>query len=830
LDFSGLRSSASDSFSDPRQIFAALPEKAAKYAYARDVQSEVWDRWYARRHEDDLVIKMNTGGGKTVVGLIALKSCLNEGVGPAAYFTPDHVLAGQVRDEAAALGVAVTDEPNDPSFRRGHAILVTVIQRLVNAQSVFGVRGIAYRPMVDVGSILIDDAHACLSLIQKQFTLTIRKDHPAYTALLSLFTSDLRTLSDPTFRDIETGDFSAVMPVPYWAWQQRQTEALELLHPHRDSGDEFRFTWNLISDVLPLCRVAISAEQIEIAPPVTPIEAIPSFRGAARRLYLTATLADDSILVTHFGADPATVGTPIHPVSASDVGDRMILMPQQTFAGATDAEVMTLAAQQAQQHNVVVIAPSAAKAARWAPLAVATHLAPTIEQGVAALRAGHVGLVVLVNRYDGIDLPDDACRVLVLDGLPEAQSVLERLEAVALTSSRSILMRQVQRIEQGMGRGVRSNEDHCVVILLGKRLTERLYPPAARAMLSPATAAQLKLSDQVAAMLQSGGRTPKDLPGVIEQCLSRDPDWVSASRSTVAGLTYPAGGAVPALAEAEREAFDLASQRRYVEAAETLLAHLPADDPERRGILREQAAAYMHHADRVRSAELQLAARRENRSALRRPGAVSYKRLPGAADQGIAASHHLMSTYTDARHVEVGLRSLVDLLQFNPDPNSVNAFEQAMCDLGTHLGFTSERPERDHGLGPDVMWVIGPQAFLIIECKSAATADVVPRKDVEQLGHSLDWFAQAYPGGSVATGLLIHPSRRLKSDAVARDGVRMITRDKLADLRASVERFAASVATGSYYADPTEVAKRLVAEQLNGPCLVSRWSVLPRRT
>jgi replicative superfamily II helicase len=80
----------------------ALPRKATKYAYARDVQSEVWDRWYARRHEDDLVIKMNTGGGKTIVGLIALKSCLNESVGSAAYFTPDHALAGQVRGGGCA--------------------------------------------------------------------------------------------------------------------------------------------------------------------------------------------------------------------------------------------------------------------------------------------------------------------------------------------------------------------------------------------------------------------------------------------------------------------------------------------------------------------------------------------------------------------------------------------------------------------------------------------------------------------------------------------------------------------------------------------------------
>jgi hypothetical protein len=48
------------------------------------------------------------------------------------------------------------------------------------------------------------------------------------------------------------------------------------------------------------------------------------------------------------------------------------------------------------------------------------------------LFAPAVGLVVLVTRYDGIDLPGDACRVLALDGLPETYGAVDRLEALAL--------------------------------------------------------------------------------------------------------------------------------------------------------------------------------------------------------------------------------------------------------------------------------------------------------------------------------------------------------------------------------------------------------------
>ena len=85
-----------DSAISPREIFTILPEKHDRYDYPRDVQTEVWNQWMERRDERDIVLKMNTGSGKTVVGLLILKSCLNEGIGPAVYVAPDPYLVKQV--------------------------------------------------------------------------------------------------------------------------------------------------------------------------------------------------------------------------------------------------------------------------------------------------------------------------------------------------------------------------------------------------------------------------------------------------------------------------------------------------------------------------------------------------------------------------------------------------------------------------------------------------------------------------------------------------------------------------------------------------------------
>src|SRR5262249_53147547 len=151
----------------------------------------------------------------------------------------------------------------------------------------------------------------------------------------------------------------------------------------------------------------------------------------------------------------------------------------ETHPAATDEEVRAFLAEQATRHNVVVIVPSGRQARLWEPVADAVHDAKTIHSAIEQLQRGHVGLVVLINKYDGIDLPGDACRILALDGLPEAYGALDRLDAVALDESEAMLTRQVQRIEQGMGRAVRSNDDYCVVMLLGSRLTQRTSTPVA---------------------------------------------------------------------------------------------------------------------------------------------------------------------------------------------------------------------------------------------------------------------------------------------------------------------------------------------------------------
>src|SRR3954451_13412101 len=140
LDWSRIGAGDREPLVRPRDIFAALPNKP--WSYLRQEQGEVLEDWFGRRKDDrDVVIKQNTGGGKTVVGLLIAQSTINEGIGKAVYLAPDTYLAARVREEAARLGLATAEQPEDPRFLAEQAILVTTFQKLINGQSKFGVVG-----------------------------------------------------------------------------------------------------------------------------------------------------------------------------------------------------------------------------------------------------------------------------------------------------------------------------------------------------------------------------------------------------------------------------------------------------------------------------------------------------------------------------------------------------------------------------------------------------------------------------------------------------------------------------------------------------------------
>lgn len=835
LDLSAINPNAGKNLTEPRDIFASLGNKP--WPRLRVEQDQVLKAWFDRRAEGDLVIKQNTGGGKTVVGLLVAQSSLNEGTGPAAYLVPDNYLVAQVVDEANRIGLTVTTDAKSNDFLSSNAILVCTFDKVVNGRTVFRLAGDPYARTI--GTLVVDDAHAALSAARKQFTLDIPPEHPAYSKAISVFGDELKRQSMKNAAALITGDRSAPLRIPFWTWSDKyQIIADEIAAtPKLDDYPGIYYSWPLVADNMKLAVATISSRRLQVRTPCPPIDLIPAFHQARRRVYLTATLSDDGVLVTDLGADPSSARRPISPERATDLGDRLILAPGALNPQVIDDTIRSLArdfsvgnwngdsAAEAKPINVVVLVPSDRAAGPWKPYAQAVLHVRDMKPYIDRMSAGeHLGLIVLVNKYDGVDLPHDACRLLVIDGIPTPLDPGEQREAGALAGSETYRIRNVQRLEQGMGRGIRDAEDHCAVLLLGSALALSLVDPADLKHFSPATQAQIKLSHSIAAQIKGEGLGP--VRDALTKLLERNQAWKDLSSSATAGVAYDTDGHVSAIAEARRKAWDLAAAGDPGAAAKTLRDALDGTSSIERGWWLEEVAAYQHEVDPPGAQATIKAAKQANKNTLMPTIALAARPVKGRALQAEAASEYLSEHYSDGTSLQLKVQSILDDLDFDPDQKRVDAAEAAMRDLGLHLGFTSTRPEKEAMKGPDICWGLTPTANAVIELKTGterADTDIV-KSEADQLSGALAWNDEINDTTDCVP-VLVAKSARLHKLASAPRGTRVITPETLAALKDHVRMFVVEIAHDRAWQRPEAVAAALQRHDLTASNVISKHTL-----
>lgn len=804
---------------NPRDIFLTL-DKSPEFSFLRDIQADVLDAWFAGRDARDPIIKLNVGSGKTLVGLLILQSSLNDHKGPAVYICPDNFLVGQVIAEAKRLGIDVTNDPADVGFKAGKRILVTNVHRLFNGRSVFGVGTAGAK--IPIGAIVIDDAHACLQIVIDQFRVRLPNTHPVYNWIIANFGAALKRQSQYTFLSISQNDPAYYLEVPFWIVQERVDELLAVLHEHKDT-DELKFTLQFVAEVLQLCRVVVSGSNAEITPTCPPTDLVNSFRNAKRRIYMTATLSDDSILITHFGAKAEKLKDAITAASPQAMGERMIIMPQEINPDIVLSDVKKMLSDVAKKHNVVVIVPSEKAIKDWSDISNQVLMGDAVSEGVARLKKQHVGLTVLVNRYDGIDLPKEACRLLALIDLPEAASLTDRVDSAILGDSVVGLRRQIQRIEQGMGRGVRSSDDYCAVVLFGSKLTERLLSSEGRKMLTPATQSQLELSRLLAK--QMGGASINDIASVIEKCLSRDKGWVAASKKALLKATKKPELSIDPGQVALKQAFDEARYNEHTKAAATLssAANGAPDDPYK-AWLKVRTAEVTNFFDKAEAQRILQSAHRLNRSVLRPAEGVSYEKISAQKGaQAIAVQTFFRERFLEAPERILFAQSLADALVFAPE--TADKFEQAFFDLGKAVGIMSQRPEKQFGEGPDNLWRLRDGRFLVIECKNGSVSTTgVSKVELGQLEQAMTWFSNRY-GTEQAIPVIVHPLDYVGVKATAPENLRIIDGKKLESLRKSFVDFAKAIASAGVLSDEVKIREALQHHKLSESLIVQSFSI-----
>ncbi len=753
VDFKKLREAkAKPKPINPRDIFNALPKPPGiNDLYAS--QAEVLDAWFGRRNDNDIVVKLHTGGGKTLVALLMAQSVMNETGEPVLYLAPTNQLVEQVLAKSKEYGISAVPytkgQPLSAEFHDGKSVLVGAYETLFNGRSKFGVRG-SGQEVVKVGAIVLDDAHVALSSVREAFTLNISaRDHKdVYTELADRFRPAFKEVGrGGSFADIINGKEFGVIEVPSWAWHRKLDEIQQYLSGEVDAVDAF--VWRFLRDDLGVCHCLFSKSSVSITPQFPLVDMLPTFDDAGRRIYMSATIADDSEIVRTFGALQDAVASPVTSTSLAGVGERMILVPGLMKLGgaAIQPMVKNFATKLAEgKRGVVILSPSGTAAKEWTDIAEYAETTKTVSAKVAAMQAGEAyGPLVLANRYDGIDLAGNACRFLVMDNLPQGTTNYDvfRMNVVADAAVNSLL---AQRIEQGIGRGTRGGADYCVIMLVGSKLVGWIGRKKNLDFLTASTRVQLKLGQEVSEAVKAANEVGE----TILKCLKRDPDWVGYHASELAEAAHaaPVDELALKVAALERRAFRLQRLGQYEKALAALEKLMDdevlAADAQRRAWLAASAARIAYQMeDEAKGQKLQTTAFSVNNNhspPRKRPNYVA-RPAPGKQSRGIVKR---LAEYDQRAAILADFdEAMSDLV---PQASAAR-YEDALANLGGFLGFDAERPEKVHGVGPDVLWRTEAAFDFVIEAKSEKDDEnPLYKKDHAQLLEAEHWFKQAYPG------------------------------------------------------------------------------------
>jgi len=787
----------------PEALFRDLKTRSPQIQHLWAHQADILRAYQAQAKQKDIALELPTGTGKTLVGLlIAEWRRLSMGE-RALYVCPTRQLAWQVGERAKEYGinahVLVGSQAKYPlaqftDYQSASAIAITTYSGVFNTNP----------RLSDPQVIVLDDAHAGENYIGKMWTISVsRLDHKdLYRSLLDLFADDL-----PSHFTVVAQDDQA---------SPDQRQAIEIVPGPRVRGkadaiyaqlegvtekDDVYYGWQILRGHLSACNIFASWSEITIRPWIPPALTHKPFAESNQRVFMSATLGEAGELERMAGIHA------IHriPVPAGwqqqSTGRRLFLAPDRSL---TSDQYMPWLMEFLKAHDRdLILSPSGAalgaieKEIKNAKLPHHILHSADIEDSLDGFTTRAPAILSLTGRYDGIDLPGDACRIILIYGLPSSVNVQEEFLWSRLGLAVLLRDRIRTRITQAAGRCTRNATDYAVVVLVGPKLLDFVIRKENQAIFHPEFRAELQFG-----LENSQVDDPTVLTELASLLLDHRPEWQSVEADIVQRRSEgvaPRSAAIETLrqiAAAEVEfAYDLwrDGYDAALKQACAIVDKLSGDDlASYRALWNYFAgcAAYCLSVE-VGGEELRRSAGERFRLASQSARAVPmFARLAHALtgkkepEPKIADLDGLCTENVENFLVEVGFVGpkfdrLVEGTRSDLQKTDPKDFERGLTQLGEMLGYRARKPNGN--ATPDSIWEIGNTYFALLEAKSDETPeDPISVATCRQAGGHVKWLkAEPFVPYNVEPAIVVVSSRsKLDKAATAHaDGLHWISCD-----------------------------------------------------
>lgn len=521
---------------DPESLFHDLKNRDPEIKHLWAHQADLL-RDYTQKHCEtkDVGLELPTGTGKTLVGLLIgewRKDFFNERV---LYLCPTRQLAYQVEKHAKEYGIKAYafvgpqkyySTEKFSKYSSSEVIAISTYSGLFNTN-----------PRLNNANIIIcDDAHASDNYISSLWSLNItRNDNKnLYHKIIRLFEDNLTheflrcVKNDNT--EFYLKDQIEMIPIPH-LWNKSQdlhdiiTEEL-----NKEENKDLSYSWSMIYNNLLSCNIFISWWEILIRPWTPPSLTHKPFANAKQRIYMSATLRSSGELERITGV-PKVVRLPI-PAGWDKKGSgrRFFLFPDFSFESKDYLD--WLIEKISERERTLILCPDyhhffSIENKIEKPLKHMKILkAEDIEDSLEPFTTQDNAILLLTNRYDGLDLPGDNCRQLVIYGLPAAVNLQERFLLRRLNIYSILKNRIVTRITQACGRCTRGPTDYSLILLIGENIRDFCLKRENRLSLHPELQAEMEFG-----RVQSNVSKLEEFDELINLFYTQGEEWQVAEES-----------------------------------------------------------------------------------------------------------------------------------------------------------------------------------------------------------------------------------------------------------------------------------------------------------
>ena len=842
---------------DPESLFRSLNQRAPHVQHLWAHQADVLRSWHSG-HVDtaNLALELPTGTGKTLIGLLIADFVRQTKSERVAYLCPNRQLAYQVGkladqyaiDARVLVGRGASYDPNDfNAYEDSSAVAVTTYSGIFNTN-----------PRIDSPNLLIlDDAHASENYIASLWNVEVSREEHAdtYLALLDLFKDaipgsqfwNLKNETTPSARS-ECGK------IPSPVFQNRQADVRDFLDSSVEESD-LKFSWQMIRDHLDACHVYITWPSISIRPVTPPTSYHLPFSQARQRIYMSATLGEGGELERITGVRRIERLPVPEGWDREGTGRRYIMFPDRSLPPETAASAAIELT--GERTRSLILAPSRSIARsvsdriRNLNPRLTILSAHDVEDSIDRFLEQDHAALLLSNRYDGLDLPGEACHLELIWGFPGATNAQESFLLNRLQVHSLLRDRIKTRLTQALGRCTRNATDHAVVIMSGPRILDFCTKSENRSGFHPELQAEIRYG-----LAASEVQWPEEFVSRARAFLNRAPGWERADewiREERNVSEKVEDGVAHTLMANVRDEVDFADamwvgnyQRALEKArdcADRLAGPVLADYRAWWYYLAASAAtlsAQRDHATHLRDTARDLFGR-ARAAAPRTSWFLEATRLANFQVDGQLVDDPLLLNAAEAvekRIQQIGVagagfeaeaKSVVE--QLGSDRHV--AFEQGLERLGWWLGLDAFRPD---GQGvPDGIWSFAGDAVVTLEAKSeeVTTGSISVNTARQARGH-IEWVKSNMQELDTApiSSVIISDRTTVANEAmphttglfvVSLTAVRELGQNVISTVRAL--RTEASETSNETFR--RAVADRLKAEQLDPKSILARFQSSP---